>query len=70
MDPSVLNTMLNKPFTQGDSSHTRKVGGLGLSLYIAKQVLEASDGRLEIDSSLASGTRATMALPTSASGIV
>lgn len=64
MDPATLNTLLNKPFTQGDSSHTRKVGGLGLSLYIARQVLEASDGRLEIASSPDSGTRVTIVLPT------
>ena len=66
MDQATLNTLLNKPFTQGDSSHTRKVGGLGLSLYIARQVLEASDGRLEIQTSPDSGTRVTMVLPTPA----
>ena len=63
LDESTLNRLLNKPFTQGDSSHTRKVGGLGLSLYIARQVLEASDGRLEIFSSPETGTRITMVLP-------
>lgn len=63
MDTATLNTLLNKPFTQGDSSHTRKVGGLGLSLYIARQVLEASDGRLEITSDRKTGTKATMVLP-------
>lgn len=66
IDAATLNTLLNKPFTQGDSSHTRKVGGLGLSLYIARQVLEASSGRLEI-SSTDEGTKVTMVLPTAGS---
>lgn len=63
MDPATLNRLLNKPFSQADSSHTRKVGGLGLSLYIARQVLEASDGRLEIATSIETGSRFTMVLP-------
>jgi signal transduction histidine kinase len=63
IEAATLNTLLNKPFTQADSSHTRKVGGLGLSLYIARQVLEASDGRLEISTSSESGSRFTMVLP-------
>ena len=64
MTPESVNRMIEKPFTQGDSSSTRRVGGLGLSLYIARQVLEASGGRLEIDTSPASGSRFTMVLPT------
>ena len=63
IDETTLNTLLNKPFTQGDSSHTRRVGGLGLSLYIARQVLEASDGRLEISTSPEAGSRIAMVLP-------
>ena len=63
LDAAALHKLLNKPFNQGDSSHTRKVGGLGLSLYIARQVLEASDGRLEISSSPETGTRVAMVLP-------
>jgi signal transduction histidine kinase len=66
IDEATLNALLNRPFTQGDSSHTRKVGGLGLSLYIARQVLEASGGRLEISTSPAAGSRFTMVLPTPA----
>jgi signal transduction histidine kinase len=34
-----------------------------LSLYIARQVLEASDGRLEIVSSPENGSRIAMVLP-------
>lgn len=43
----LLHRLLHEPFVQGDSSTTRQVGGLGLSLYLAKQVAEASGGRLE-----------------------
>jgi signal transduction histidine kinase len=63
IDSSTLHTLLNKPFTQADSSHTRKVGGLGLSLYIARQVLEASDGELVIETGPHTGSRFTMVLP-------
>ena len=63
MSPATVARLVDKPFSQGDSSSTRRVGGLGLSLYIARQVLEASGGRLEIDTSPDSGSRFTMVLP-------
>jgi signal transduction histidine kinase len=63
LDAAMLNTLLNKPFTQGDSSSTRRVGGLGLSLFIARQVIEASGGRLDAKSSPESGSTFTIALP-------
>ena len=63
IDAATLDLLLNNPFTQGDSSSTRRVGGLGLSLFIARQVLEASDGRLDVKSSPESGSTFTMVLP-------
>jgi signal transduction histidine kinase len=63
IDAATLDLLLNNPFTQGDSSSTRRVGGLGLSLFIARQVLEASDGRLEVTSSPEGGSTFTMVLP-------
>ena len=63
MSPETLDRLLNSPFSQGDSSSTRKVGGLGLSLYMSIQVLEASGGRLEIDTAPDSGSTFTMVLP-------
>ncbi|MGH2827740.1 MAG: ATP-binding response regulator [Actinomycetota bacterium] len=63
MDAQTLDLLLNNPFTQGDSSSTRRVGGLGLSLFIARQVLEASGGRLDVASSPAGGSTFTMVLP-------
>jgi len=63
IDAETLDLLLNNPFTQGDSSSTRRVGGLGLSLFIARQVLEASDGRLDATSSPKGGSTFTMVLP-------
>jgi signal transduction histidine kinase len=58
-----LKQLLKKPFVQGDSSTTRRVGGLGLSLYIARQVLESSGGWLDVDTGPDRGSVFTMALP-------
>jgi signal transduction histidine kinase len=58
-----LDRLLAGPFVQGDSSNTRAVGGLGLSLYIARQVLDASGGRLEVETSPDAGSCFTMILP-------
>jgi signal transduction histidine kinase len=58
-----LAALLAGPFVQGDSSNTRSAGGLGLSLYIARQVLDASGGRLDVETSPTSGSTFTMVLP-------
>ena len=63
MEPAFLERLLTQPFFQGDSSSTRTVGGLGLSLYIAKQVLEASGGRIEADTGPDRGSTFAMVLP-------
>jgi signal transduction histidine kinase len=63
LDEATLARSLNNPFSQGDSSSTRVVGGLGLSLYIVKQVLEASDGRLDVVTVPGRGSTFTMVLP-------
>jgi signal transduction histidine kinase len=58
-----LQQLLTKPFIQGDSSHTREVGGLGLSLYIARQVLETAGGWLDVETGRDRGSTFTMILP-------
>jgi len=63
LDSAELHRLLEKPFLQGDSSSTRKVGGMGLSLYIARQVLEASGGWLQVDTAPDRGSTFTMILP-------
>ena len=63
MERNKIDRLLAGPFVQGDSSNTRSVGGLGLSLYIARQVLDASGGRLEVETSPEGGSTFTMVLP-------
>jgi signal transduction histidine kinase len=58
-----LEHLLERPFIQGDSSSTRRVGGLGLSLYVARQVLETSGGRLDVETGPDRGSTFTMVLP-------
>jgi signal transduction histidine kinase len=63
IDKQKLQQLLTRPFVQGDSSDTRRVGGLGLSIYIARQVLETSGGRLEVETGPNRGSVFTMVLP-------
>ncbi|MDQ4125662.1 MAG: response regulator [Actinomycetota bacterium] len=63
IEGSLLDRLLTKPFEQGDASSTRRVGGLGLSIYIARRVLEASGGSLVAASSPERGSTFTMVLP-------
>jgi signal transduction histidine kinase len=63
IDKKKLQQLLSRPFVQGDSSDTRRVGGLGLSIYIARQVLETSGGRLEVETGPDRGSVFAMVLP-------
>jgi signal transduction histidine kinase len=62
MCPSDVERLFAKPFNQGDSSSTRAVGGLGLSLYIARGVIEASGGRIDVDTGTDRGSAFTLTL--------
>ena len=62
IERELLDRLLSEPFVQGDSSTTRNVGGLGLSLYLARRVAEASGGRFQVESS-ASGSIFSIVLP-------
>ncbi len=54
------------PFYRVDRSRSRKTGGFGLGLSIAKRIAEAHGGRLEVAPNTPRGTRFTLILPTPA----
>ena len=62
IEPAALGQLF-KPFTQGDSSTTRKYGGTGLGLAISRQLIEMMGGTVGADSEPGSGSRFWLELP-------
>jgi len=58
-----------KPYTQADSSTTRKYGGTGLGLTISKQYCEMMGGSLKVTSQVGKGSTFTIRIPTNDSAI-
>lgn len=50
-------------FYRGEKSRSRETGGAGLGLTIAKRIIDAHDGEIEIDSAVGAGTTVTFILP-------
>jgi len=54
---------LFKPFSQADSSTTRKYGGTGLGLALSRQLAELLGGSLDVESESGVGSRFILCLP-------
>ncbi|WP_319469952.1 HAMP domain-containing sensor histidine kinase [uncultured Pseudodesulfovibrio sp.] len=54
-----------EPFNRGDDPARLRQDGVGLGLYMVKQLVQAMEGRVEVDSSVGVGTDFTVALPVS-----
>ncbi len=61
MTPEQMSRIF-EPFTQADTSTTRKYGGTGLGLSISKRLAEALNGSLAVNSEFGQGTRVVLRL--------
>ena len=62
ISPEVLPHVFD-PFVQADSSTTRRYGGAGLGLFIARQIVQAMGGTLAATSTLGRGSEFRVAVP-------
>ena len=62
MDSDALRRA-GEPFFQSDAGMTRRSGGLGLGLFIARRILQLHGGTLEITSMVGEGTSVALSIP-------
>lgn len=62
MTPEVVATLF-QPFLQADPSIARTHGGSGLGMTIVKAIMDAMQGRIDVDSAPGAGTTMRMTLP-------
>lgn len=68
--PAWYSTRLFQPFERLGQSTTLRIPGTGLGLYIARKLIEAMGGKIEVQSCEEKGTDVTIILPTIAAGEV
>jgi PAS domain S-box-containing protein len=63
VEPS-KRTVIFEPFRQADSSDTRRYGGVGLGLYVARRLAESLGGDISLESAVGHGSVFRLSVPT------
>src|SRR5262249_49956711 len=67
---ATLQKVLFDPFRRGErESNSRKTAGVGLGLYISREIIEKHGGRIDVSSTAEAGTTFTFTIPRAAQAI-